>query len=218
MPAAGSIGPILAADIGGGKASIGLVAGGATPSLRDARTCERRRYDSFEALLGEYLASRQPRPESAAPAVAGPDHGGTVRVTNLPRKLDGIQLCSEFGSADVALVNDVEALAVRGADGYVAHPREDGHADFAPRDALEIRLRAYLPSKFGHVSWERVASGSGLPTIHRSLIEIEDMVEVPSVAERLANAEDATPILIAAALRGAAIYGARGSVAQGDLP
>ncbi len=42
---------------------------------------------------------------------------------------------------------------------------EGGHADFAPRNDLEIELLQYLGTRFGHVSYERVVSGPGLANI-----------------------------------------------------
>ena len=40
---------------------------------------------------------------------------------------------------------------------------EAGHATFSPRRDPDFDLRAELQAEHGHVSWERVASGSGLP-------------------------------------------------------
>jgi glucokinase len=46
---------------------------------------------------------------------------------------------------------------------------EGGHADFAPRSALEIELLRYLLTQFEHVSYERVLSGPGLYNIYKFL-------------------------------------------------
>lgn len=47
---------------------------------------------------------------------------------------------------------------------------EGGHADFAPADALEDEMLAFLRAKYGgHVSWERVVSGPGLAAVHEFL-------------------------------------------------
>ncbi len=46
---------------------------------------------------------------------------------------------------------------------------EGGHADFAPRQALEADLLRYLLAQFEHVSYERVVSGPGLYNIYRFL-------------------------------------------------
>jgi glucokinase len=43
---------------------------------------------------------------------------------------------------------------------------EGGHADFSPRDALQVELLNYLLKKWDHVSWERVLSGPGLYNVY----------------------------------------------------
>jgi glucokinase len=48
-------------------------------------------------------------------------------------------------------------------------PTEAGHASFSPRSDLDLDLYAKLKLEYGHVSWERVASGSALPYIHALL-------------------------------------------------
>jgi len=52
-------------------------------------------------------------------------------------------------------------------DGKDYHPfaSEGGHCDFSPRDKTDINLLIFLQHKFGHVSWERVASGQGIVNI-----------------------------------------------------
>ena len=50
-------------------------------------------------------------------------------------------------------------------DGYCVHPSEGGHADFAPIDDLQQELLTHLRAQFGHVSLERIVSGSGLVRI-----------------------------------------------------
>ena len=46
---------------------------------------------------------------------------------------------------------------------------EGGHADFSPRDDLEMEMLRYLSAKFGRVSYERVLSGPGLFNIYQFL-------------------------------------------------
>ena len=48
-------------------------------------------------------------------------------------------------------------------------PSEGGHGDFGPQDELQARLFLHLHEKYGHVSWERVASGMGLVNIYEFL-------------------------------------------------
>jgi glucokinase len=59
------------------------------------------------------------------------------------------------------------------ADGVpVALASEGGHADYAPRSALDVELLHWLAAKFGgHVSWERIVSGPGLSHLYEFLKE-----------------------------------------------
>lgn len=66
---------------------------------------------------------------------------------------------------------------------------EGGHADFAPRNELEIALLQYLIKQFGHVSAERVASGMGIENIYKFLRDTGRGVELPAVAEEMKNAD-----------------------------
>jgi glucokinase len=52
-------------------------------------------------------------------------------------------------------------------DGHKHHvfACEGGHADFAPRNQLEVELFNYLRTRFGHVSYERIVSGPGLVNV-----------------------------------------------------
>jgi len=52
---------------------------------------------------------------------------------------------------------------------YRPFASEGGHADFAPRNTLEVELFLYLNERFGRVSFERVLSGSGLLRIYQFL-------------------------------------------------
>jgi glucokinase len=48
-------------------------------------------------------------------------------------------------------------------------PSEGGHADFAPRNELQVELFRYLAARLSHVSYERVCSGMGLANIYAFL-------------------------------------------------
>src|SRR5581483_11348338 len=87
-------------------------------------------------------------------------------------------------------------------DGRRLHPiaSEGGHADFAPRDELEIELLRHLRGRFGHVSYERVLSGPGLVNIYRFLKEGRGMEEPPWLAERFAAGDDPGAVVSQAAL------------------
>jgi glucokinase len=71
---------------------------------------------------------------------------------------------------------------------------EGGHADFAPRNDLEIELLRHLIARFGHVSAERVISGSGLPNIYRFLRDTGRGTELPEVARGM-ESEDAGAVI-----------------------
>ncbi|MEK7773377.1 MAG: glucokinase [Deltaproteobacteria bacterium] len=64
---------------------------------------------------------------------------------------------------------------------HIPSASEGGHADFAPRSALEIELLQYLMKAYGHVSYERVLSGPGLKNIYDFLAAKRNA----SVPERL---------------------------------
>ena len=62
-----------------------------------------------------------------------------------------------------------EAILFWNGKQHLPSPSEGGHADFAPRNHLEIELLQYLLDRFGHVSYERVLSGTGLFYIYQFL-------------------------------------------------
>lgn len=66
---------------------------------------------------------------------------------------------------------------------------EGGHADFAPRNDLEIDLLRFLQKEFGHVSYERVLSGPGLHNIYRFLRDTGHAPEPAWLSERLRSGD-----------------------------
>lgn len=93
-----------------------------------------------------------------------------------------------------------EAFLLHDGQRYRAYPSEGGHADFAPNKALEGGLLRYLQAEFGHVSWERVCSGKGIPNIYRYLKAIDFAEEPAWLTEELASVTDPTPVIVNAAL------------------
>jgi glucokinase len=60
------------------------------------------------------------------------------------------------------------AFMLADADGrYQSFSTEGGHVDFAPANALQARLLEQMRADYGHVSWERVVSGSALKDLYR---------------------------------------------------
>jgi glucokinase len=77
---------------------------------------------------------------------------------------------------------------------------EGGHTDFAPRTELEVELLKHLFAPYGHVSCERVLSGSmGVPNIYGFLRDTGRGPATPAIAEALKTG-DAGSIISAAAL------------------
>jgi glucokinase len=91
-------------------------------------------------------------------------------------------------------------------DGRHFHPlaSEGGHANFAPRNDLEIDLLRYLIGRFSHVSYERVLSGPGLFNIYRFFKESRGLEEPSWLTERFAGADDLSAVVSKAALAGEA--------------
>jgi glucokinase len=89
-----------------------------------------------------------------------------------------------------------EAFMVATATGYQAHPSEGGHCDFAPNTEHELEmLRFLLPIFDGHVSYERVCSGLGIPNIY-NFMRWSGIAEMPDVELALKASADPTPIIM----------------------
>jgi glucokinase len=95
-----------------------------------------------------------------------------------------------------------EAFLTWDGSHYRAHASEGGHADFAPVNPFEVGLLRYLEGRFGHVSYERVCSGRGLPNIYAYLKDSGHADEPAWLVEQLAAANDPTPAIVNAALDG----------------
>lgn len=80
------------------------------------------------------------------------------------------------------------------------HASEGGHTDFAPRTLLQRELLDYLNERFDHVSYERVCSGPGISHIYNYLKRSGYADEPSWLSAQLAGLEDATPIIVNAAL------------------
>lgn len=59
-----------------------------------------------------------------------------------------------------------EGALVWDGHGYRAMPSEGGHADFPPRNVMEMDLLKFLLKKFEHVGVERVVAGPGIMNIY----------------------------------------------------
>jgi glucokinase len=93
-----------------------------------------------------------------------------------------------------------EAFLTQEADGYRAHASEGGHAAFAPTDELELELLRNLLQRFDHVSFERVASGVGIPNLYDFLRDRVGGGESSRLADELNKTTDRTRPILEAAL------------------
>jgi glucokinase len=94
-----------------------------------------------------------------------------------------------------------EAVAIQTPEGMRVLSSEGGHADFAPRDELEIELFHFLRKRHrGRVSIERIVSGPGLIAVYEFVI-----------AQRLAHSTPETEAELLAGRDPAEVIGRRGS-------
>ena len=108
-----------------------------------------------------------------------------LRGARAPRPTGGtlVILAAGTGLGEAALVWDGARLVPCGTEG--------GHADFAPRTALEWELCGFVAGRVGgRVSYERVVSGPGLGTVYDFFRERRRVAEPPEVAKALADAPD----------------------------
>jgi glucokinase len=93
-----------------------------------------------------------------------------------------------------------EAFLIWSGNEYIACSSEGGHSDFAPVDETQTALWHHVSNRYGHVAYERVCSGSGLPNIYDFLRDTGHAPEAPAFAAQLASAPDRTPVIVEAAL------------------
>jgi glucokinase len=93
-----------------------------------------------------------------------------------------------------------EAFSVWDGTRHRAYASEGGHAGFAPGDALQTAMLHTLQEQGRHVSWESVCSGLGMPRIYEFLRDHVSGEEPGWLAEKLNQAQDRTPVILAAAM------------------
>lgn len=113
---------------------------------------------------------------------------------------------SENAEGNRAVISAKTGLGMAGLywDGFRHHPFacEGGHADFGPRDPMQIELLAYLQKKYGRVSCERVLSGPGLHDIYDFLRDTGKSEEPAWLREQMSTAFDRSPLISHLALEG----------------
>ncbi len=91
-----------------------------------------------------------------------------------------------------------EAMLIYQNGRYLPVPSEGGHADFAPNSEAETKLWRYLHQHYGHVSIERVVSGSGLVNIYNWLKDSGRLNEPDWLKQKLKEMDPAKAITEAA--------------------
>ncbi len=124
-------------------------------------------------------------------------------------ELDPADFCVLQGGAprasgNMAVISPGTGLGEAGLyfDGHRHHPFacEGGHCDFAPHTETELALLDYLFRLHGHVSCERVLSGSmGIPNIYQFLRDSGRAQETPAIARQIAEGDTGAVISRAAA-------------------
>jgi glucokinase len=215
---------VLAGDIGGTKTILAAaeVEGCRVKLLREKRFASGD-YDDFRELAQSFLSDTELEASRACFGVAGPVAGGRSRVTNLPWVLEEDELSRSLELDRVRLINDFVAIAygieALSSDGgtlavvgagtglgesfsvmshqgeRVAVASEGGHADFAPRNELEIELLRWMLGKFGRVSYERVVSGPGLRDIFTFLRDSGRGEESEELRKAIEDEGDAAPVI-----------------------
>lgn len=93
-----------------------------------------------------------------------------------------------------------EGFLVWNGSRYVAQPSEGGHTAFGPTTPEQLDLLNYWLPRMGHVSYERVCSGLGIPNIYMFLRETGRYAEPDWLQSQLREAPDHTPIIVKAAV------------------
>lgn len=101
-----------------------------------------------------------------------------------PKKTGGniAVIAAGTGLGEASLVWDGKTLVPCASEG--------AHVDFAARNALEFEICEFFRERFGHVSYERVASGPAFSSLYDFFVDKRAMRETPACAARLEKASD----------------------------
>lgn len=104
---------VLAGDIGGTKANLGLfVRGKGRPEVVWLQSYPSRKRLNLETIVGEFLKGHPSEVAGACFGIAGPVLNGRCKTTNLPWEVSEKQLKKAFQWQKVRLLNDLTATAL----------------------------------------------------------------------------------------------------------
>jgi len=129
-------------------------------------------------------------------ALAAPPNKLEVIHLGRPRKTGGnvAVIAAGTGLGEAAFVWD-------GAR-HVPCPTEGSHVDFAPRTPVEVELWSMLSREYGHVSYERVASGSTIHVLYNFFVRTQRVPEANACASHVATAPDPNVAVVELAEKG----------------
>src|ERR1700728_3149271 len=115
---------------------------------------------------------------------------------------------TEEAEGNRAVISAKTGLGMAGLywDGFRHHPFacEGGHADFAPRNDLQMELLAYLQKKYGRISCERILSGPGIKNIYDFLRDAHKAEEPDWLRTQMSTAPDPPALISQMAFEGKA--------------
>jgi len=88
-----------------------------------------------------------------------------------------------------------EAVLFWNGKDHIPSPSEGGHAEFAPRNLLEIELLQYLKDRSSHVSYERILSGAGFFHLYRFLKDSKRFGREPEWLSKRMKQEDPAAVI-----------------------
>lgn len=153
---------------------------------------------------------------------------GLGALAAAPNKLEVIHLGRpRAAGANVAVIAAGtglgEAAFVWDGARHVPLATEGAHVDFAPRTPTEEALREELVREYGHVSYERVASGSTIHVLYNFFVRSQKVAESKACAAHVLRAPDPNVAVVELAEKGkseaamraldlwASVYGAEAS-------
>jgi len=96
-----------------------------------------------------------------------------------------------------------EAVLIQDFQNYKVLSTEGGHSSFAPQNEQQDRLLVFLREKYkGHVSYERLVSGTGLHNIYLFLQNEGRFPANKTMAEKIQLAEDPAEVIGSEAISG----------------